>query len=82
MFDGQKRGPNGVQSTAGTSCITRYVDLDKLVEVFLLNLPIVGKSEFVIHKVNIFLVWFDVRTKYYSGSGDYIKKPLSTIQRT
>lgn len=81
MFDGQKRGPNGVQSTAGTSCITRYVDLDKLVEVFLLNLPIVGKSEFVIHKVIIFLVRFNVSTNY-SGSGDYIKKPLSTIQRT
>lgn len=82
MFDGQKRGPNGVHSTAGTGCITRYVDLDRLVEVFLLNLPTFGKSEFVIHKVIIFLTQFDVSITYYSGSGEHIKKPLPTIQRT
>ncbi|KAL1502116.1 hypothetical protein ABEB36_007308 [Hypothenemus hampei] len=53
MFDGMKRGPNGVQSTIGTGCLTRYLQIEKLVEVFLQNLPILGKNDFVIHWVGL-----------------------------
>ncbi|XP_019769617.1 uncharacterized protein LOC109544047 isoform X1 [Dendroctonus ponderosae] len=53
MFDGMKRGPNGVKSTIGTGCITRYMDVEKLAEVFLENLPALGKGEFVIHQVTL-----------------------------
>lgn len=51
MFDGMKRGPSGVRSTIGTGCITRYMDVEKLAEVFLENLPPLGKGEFAIHQV-------------------------------
>ncbi|XP_050312068.1 uncharacterized protein LOC126747451 [Anthonomus grandis grandis] len=53
MADGMKRGPNGIQSTIGSGCIMRFLDLEKLTTVFLKNLPILGKSEFTIHKINL-----------------------------
>lgn len=56
MFDGMKRGPNGIQSILGTGCITRYLSLEKLADVFLKNLPVLGKSQFIIHKVKCFLM--------------------------
>lgn len=54
MFDGMKRGPNGIQSILGTGCITRYLKLEKLADVFLQNLPVLGKNQFIIHKVKCF----------------------------
>lgn len=51
MFDPKSRGPNGVQSPFGKACITRYLDLQKMADVFVKNIPKVGRNEFTIHKV-------------------------------
>ncbi|KAJ8954144.1 hypothetical protein NQ318_005738 [Aromia moschata] len=53
MFDGMNRGPNGVVSPNGTACITRYLQIESLSQVFLANLPKFGKNTFCIHKVEM-----------------------------
>lgn len=52
MFDPQSRGPSGIKCVNGVACITRFLELDQLVNLFLLNLEKEGKNAFVIHKVN------------------------------
>lgn len=51
MFDPYSRGPSGLSSPNGDACVTRYLHLDKLAEVFLANLPVIGSTVFEIHKV-------------------------------
>lgn len=53
MFDSYARGPSGRSSPSGDACITRYLNLEKLAEVFLANLPDVGSNVFKIHKVEM-----------------------------
>lgn len=54
MFDSHARGPNGVKIPTGVACITRYMSLDTLIDVFKQNLPIKeGLNTFQIHKVAI-----------------------------
>lgn len=55
MFDPYPRGPSGLESPTGDACITRYIDLDKLADVFLANLPQVGSNTFKIHNVEMTL---------------------------
>ncbi|KAF2880315.1 hypothetical protein ILUMI_25857 [Ignelater luminosus] len=56
MFDPNSRVPNGVQCVNGEACITRYLNLNVLVDVFLKNLSKRGKNSFKIHKVKIRIV--------------------------
>ncbi|XP_028139261.2 uncharacterized protein LOC114333567 isoform X2 [Diabrotica virgifera virgifera] len=53
MFDGLNRGRNGIVAPYGTACVTRYLDIDKLAEVFLANLPKYGNNCFFIHDVTM-----------------------------
>ncbi|XP_030747483.1 uncharacterized protein LOC115875982 isoform X2 [Sitophilus oryzae] len=53
MFDGLKRGPNGVQSKIGTGCVTRHLSLKNLSKLFLQNLPVLGLNQFFIHQVTL-----------------------------
>lgn len=53
MFDSLSRGPNGISSPYGTACISRYLNLDKMSNDFLQNLPQYGRNVFVINNVNI-----------------------------
>lgn len=50
MFDPKSRGPNGVRSPFGKACITRYLDLQTMADVFVKNIPQEGRNEFYIHK--------------------------------
>lgn len=51
MFDPKSRGPNGIQSPFGKACITRYLDLDIMADVFVKNIPQEGCNSFYIHKI-------------------------------
>lgn len=53
MFDGLSRGPNGISSPYGTACVLRYIDVDKMADDFLQNIPQYGKNVFVIHSVKM-----------------------------
>lgn len=53
MFDSDSRGPNGFTCINGVACITRYLRLEDLVEVFLHNLDKTGDNRFFIHTVAI-----------------------------
>ncbi|CAG9829599.1 unnamed protein product [Diabrotica balteata] len=53
MFDGLNRGRNGIVAPYGTACVTRFLDIDKLADVFLANLPKYGNNCFFIHNVTM-----------------------------
>lgn len=51
MFDPKSRGPNGIRSPFGKACITRYLDLKTMADVFVKNIPHEGRNAFSIHKI-------------------------------
>ncbi|XP_056633874.1 uncharacterized protein LOC130443328 [Diorhabda sublineata] len=53
MFDGFNRSRNGTITPYGTACITRYLNLEKLADIFLSNLPKYGNNCFTIHNVSM-----------------------------
>ncbi|XP_076256073.1 uncharacterized protein LOC143193632 [Rhynchophorus ferrugineus] len=53
LFDGLKRGPNGIQSTTGSGCIIRCLMCEDLAKIFLENIPNTGRNEFFIHKITM-----------------------------
>lgn len=54
MFDSQSRGPSGIKCTNGVACITRFMELEPMANLFLKNLGKEGKNAFVIHKVSFY----------------------------
>lgn len=53
MFDSNSRGPNGVECVNGEACVTRYLDVGTMADVFLQNLIKDGRNAFAIHQVKV-----------------------------